>query len=617
MIGHWPDPLPDELLYSVIARLATQWGDPSPRHLGEVLFGCPSPRAVVDWPRHLERLSTRIGEPFDWSPDALRERLTFWPYYAPFWPEHRRQFMANAMAGDRIGLEMISGLLGQVRPPVLLHWCSACVVTDRHRYRTAYWHRGHQLPGVLVCPHHDIPLRASPVARSQRRSILRYVDLDTSCDEWADTLEPAAAAKPAWQHVARLSQDLLDHPRMGLDSLATLSAHLRAATIAAGWGRGRSQIAMGPLKQAIRDQFGEDFLADVGLAVDSSDSWIDRLYHARPRIPAPLMVILIAIASDVALDDVLVGGAHVRSVQDLEAYPCPHRDILVHRKERPLVAQPSAHDRAAAVWTCGECGLSFASGQTPPARRHVLQWGHRWDAELTRVVRDSQCSLRRAARLLAVDPTTLKRQMVRLGLVRAEWTMPPAVSPSENPVSDREVHRQAWQTLRAAHPTAGRTDLRQLAPALWVRLERNDKVWFENNQPLRKLSRGGRHVDWTTRDAALADAAADAVERIRAQRPPVRVTQTAIGRELQHMAWVRRYDDRLPLLAAFIESVAESPEDFAHRRVQVAIQEMRRKREPMHPWRIARRAGLRPRHVHLAHTVVTKGYSKFGFTKSV
>ena len=56
MIGHFPHPHPDELLYSVIARMRERFPGLNYRDLGVDLFASSSATAISDFPHRLSTL---------------------------------------------------------------------------------------------------------------------------------------------------------------------------------------------------------------------------------------------------------------------------------------------------------------------------------------------------------------------------------------------------------------------------------------------------------------------------------------------------------------------------------------------------------------------------------
>ena len=58
-------------------------------------------------------------------------------------------------------------------------FCPSCVAEDIKKYGEAYFHRVHQVEGVIVCPEHDCILKTYPIKRNEV-SRLKYIMLESS-----------------------------------------------------------------------------------------------------------------------------------------------------------------------------------------------------------------------------------------------------------------------------------------------------------------------------------------------------------------------------------------------------------------------------------------------------
>ena len=160
MRSYFPAALPDELLYSRLARYHLHSGSTSPKQTLDDLFGNRSVRAAIDLQCHLRALSNRISvlTPCRLS-DLMRD--TLFGYYASWQPTDTVSAVERAMIdGPAEGLHARLGIAaGKRLPPFPLRWCPRCYAEALKLHGEAYWRRAHQLPGVLVCPSHGIPLR--------------------------------------------------------------------------------------------------------------------------------------------------------------------------------------------------------------------------------------------------------------------------------------------------------------------------------------------------------------------------------------------------------------------------------------------------------------------------
>lgn len=165
MMGHFPTPYPDELLYSICARVQERMRFPRPRTALKVMFGTQARSVAIDLPCRLGHLVEQLPIGQLLTVDDLTVRTTLFPYYAPFLSEARMQTMHADMVGNQVSIihrRMGMGT-GWGLKSARLRLCRVCVATDRERYGECYRHRTHQAPGVEVCPIHAVLLSTTTV----------------------------------------------------------------------------------------------------------------------------------------------------------------------------------------------------------------------------------------------------------------------------------------------------------------------------------------------------------------------------------------------------------------------------------------------------------------------
>lgn len=156
MLGVFTDPYPDELLYSVIARLQERLCYPKVSKLMQEVFGYRAPCPSITFPCGVGRLIDALPASQTYSADHLLNAHTLFPFYALFLPAEMAEEMRRAMIeGKRRTLwSVIAKLHGLVIVPDCLRYCVKCMEEDRHVYGEPYWHRLHQIPGVVICDRH-------------------------------------------------------------------------------------------------------------------------------------------------------------------------------------------------------------------------------------------------------------------------------------------------------------------------------------------------------------------------------------------------------------------------------------------------------------------------------
>ena len=96
------------------------------------------------------------------SVDHLFEHATLFGFYSrPLSPERKRQWRHNQLTGDaRFINKFVTGSSGQKIRLIKEHlnFCKMCRRDDEMAYGVGHWRTIHQLPGVMHCPIHLIPL---------------------------------------------------------------------------------------------------------------------------------------------------------------------------------------------------------------------------------------------------------------------------------------------------------------------------------------------------------------------------------------------------------------------------------------------------------------------------
>lgn len=174
-----PQPYPDELLYGVIARYVGAGGRPVQAALVRTLGNHRFVKAEVGLPHWLSDLSESLAPSPATSPAQLAWRYTLWPYYGHYAPKEAVTLAYEAMNSSGEWLPAERRLRNQVAPPRRLAICRACAAEDASRFGEPYWHRMHQLPGVVVCARHgDTLLRTEIGNRGWERSQFHVVPHD-------------------------------------------------------------------------------------------------------------------------------------------------------------------------------------------------------------------------------------------------------------------------------------------------------------------------------------------------------------------------------------------------------------------------------------------------------
>jgi hypothetical protein len=614
MMTCWPEPYPDEIVYSIIARMQHRKRYPHQRILVQEVFGTDNVAAVVDLPSHLDMLVSRLPPGVPYGADQLIDYHTLLPFYQAFLPAHRVQRLRADMRGTNgQGIHTRLGLMAS-RVPMLqwLKYCSYCVAADREHRGECYWHREHQLDGVHLCPTHAIPLEKSTVSIRSNRTRYEFVCAEEAIpmqhvnqmpsypDEVHEALL-AIARDAAWllHNSVDTTLETIQQRYLLLlaeHDLATMSGSVRATK----------------LLQDFTDHYPSELLSllHCELDIQSGDTWLLRLVRKPDSAQHPVQHMLLIHFLGHTVESFF---RYHPDCQPFGAAGWPCLNPVCEQYHLPSIQSCAitysryAGGKPIGTFTC-TCGFSYTRtgpDQQPEdrfRRDRILQFGSIWHEHLRTCWADPAFSLRQIARLLGVDPATIKAQAAHLDLPfpRPGGRVLPEVQQQDNgdtgeALSQRDAYRAIWLQARAEHPDKGRKALRQnVAPGVYTWLYRHDRAWLEVNSPPRQRTKHSEsRIDWHERDAQWAVAVGEAAAQVRAAPgKPRRMTLSAIGKAIGQLGVLQKHLDKLPLTSAALQEVVETREVWAVRRIEQVATQAAQDGETLPRWQLIKRAGV-------------------------
>lgn len=498
MPGFVLQPGEGELVYSVIARYGAMIGQGEGRALMREFFDSSANVVPIDLPAGLERFAARSLATVD--PVSLVQKHTMFPYLFRFAPQHQvdraREWLLEGK-GRRPARTGVTAALFALPDRLML--CSECLRADAGVGLSA-WRREHHLPGVLVCPLHEVALRASRVTRKNRTGASAFVALTP---EIARDAVPRVVGARERRHLlgfARDSARLLKMPGAGCD-LPGIQHRLRDLLRDYRWSRAPSLIASAELAAAFARHSA---VRSLMLAMDLQ--WTDaqiatalnRLLYRDEVAKHPLLVLIVLSVAGATLDDLLATTPHAREpdhrVPTIRARPSirddlPCGNLLCARHHGPVAPQLIANGISVPVRAhCAACGFTYHWGPSRPRAIAVVETSPSWDALLAEMVSDPAVSVRAASRRLGIAPVSVMRAARRMGLWRAEWKDRPKLRLRQATMPARllAAHRAAWLAHMASDIAVPIKRLPQPAFAAYRWLMRHDREWMQEN------GRGGR-----------------------------------------------------------------------------------------------------------------------------
>lgn len=178
MVNFFPTIYEGELLYSTISRYKRMAGIVNKRAFYRDLYGQTVSLNNVYFSVRIDELVKNIGVYSSITSDKIIEKNTVFKIFTAFLNEEKsnklRSGMKSSASFNPYGEIGLSG--HKIKFPNNLIYCEKCFDEDLKRYGEVYLRVIHQIPGVLYCNKHKIPLIKSNILSSESR--INYICLD-------------------------------------------------------------------------------------------------------------------------------------------------------------------------------------------------------------------------------------------------------------------------------------------------------------------------------------------------------------------------------------------------------------------------------------------------------
>lgn len=504
-MGFFPNPYPGELLYGVAARYLSLTRYPSQQTVLAEWFGSAKAAAVIDLPGHLDRLVNEIPRPHPYTAETIIKWHSLFPVYSRFLSVAQAARAIDDMrSGSALSVKTRLGTLAtKVKGPKCLRVCPECVREDIRLYGEAYWHRVHQATGVEVCPTHHVFLEDTVASATNRQCKHALVTVPEHMDHLSpQRIKPESRFDRLLLDLAQDAQWLLDHPALQPIGLDRLHHKYMKLLYQRGFASIGGRVSITDLTEALTLHYGRDLLKQFGCDLKYSERhshWLTRLTQQPRRAQHPLHhMLLFRFLGYSAERFFLEEPTHPFGTGP---WPCLNPASSHYRQMVVTSCHVRREKRTGRLQgtfccTCGYIYTRWGPDETSHnlfEKTRVKVFGAEWEGQL-RALWTSGLGIKAISRRLAADPNTIRRYLNKpTGSTGRFYT---------SVLSERhERYRDLWTALRKEHPTASRSELAAMRPAVARWLRKHDREWLEANSPphLVRCPRRGR-VDRIVRD---------------------------------------------------------------------------------------------------------------------
>jgi len=588
----FPLPFTDETVYSLISRYHLLYGGDSFSGTLHSLLGYRSTVPTSPLPNRLNTLAERLPVGYPLTALQLLELHTLFPYYQPFLTASNSERIKRAMlTSGPCRTEAWAGLLAsKIHIDFSLKYCELCVKDDRERFGQPYWHRCHQLPGVIVCATHDSALRHIPRSAGQQRHALM---LPPEVPESMSLVwnEADMTTTPMLRLISTMSSDLLfcGLPNISTDMMRNAyQCVLRAKGLLINGNRIRSSAIENEFEPMRRQLYQ---IPDFGfLAVNEPTCWITRFIRQPRAIGHPL--------KHITFIAWLFGGwqsfIKAASTPTIVAYT-PANPIRRH-KEDWTTQLPELLNRQHMTITAAAKVVGKSTTTAAVAARRMNLKFKRCPHSIT-----PKIEKKIATRLNALLPLFCIADQLHLSLntVYRYYRAHPEIMIKRREKLT-EIHRTACRvcllkTIRK-YPNAGIKFIRSKINADYTWLYRHDRAFLRSvvsTLPQAVPDRSKQEIKRLQSDRDASSRIRQAARILsKEQSKPRRLTQQRLIEAAEVRRIVNIGLDKLPKTARVLHGYKETTLQFQKRRTLWAIRELSRLGKPLDLWRVKRLAGL-------------------------
>ena len=253
---------PDELLGPGLIRCCRWYQLPFKVFAREVLR-LPQLRAnfLGVWPLRAIAPLYRV------SPEHMLWNHTPFPYASGFLHGESFEMAQKAALQGGAGMPQLTAVMQNASMGLPYRKvCPRCVQEDLDIFGETYWHRSHNLPGVLLCAKHRCALAATNLAVSGELKTL--YDLPIECETMPS---PSVKRTAGVLDLAQRSVLLLNR-KEGPGQTRTSDTYRRLAN-ENGWLSNTRPVNEAAVAQAVESRFSSELLAAAGLPISGRLQW--------------------------------------------------------------------------------------------------------------------------------------------------------------------------------------------------------------------------------------------------------------------------------------------------------------------------------------------------------
>ncbi|RST76162.1 hypothetical protein D4T97_005100 [Siminovitchia acidinfaciens] len=571
MIPFFPMPYPDENFHSIVARYHMYSGNLAASHTYEDLFGIKLRGLKIEFPTHINTLVNRISKQ-SLTVDNLINNHTLYSFYTIFEGLKSRTLAREYMEkGNKKELSLIGGInKGHIKTNLTFKHCYHCIEDDIENYGETYWHRVHQIPGVLVCPSHNVPLI------SVRKNVMNNIDknLILANDKKIYELNPLHTLVK--RNIQQLSKYAIEAAKClkyysELNKIPDFPSCYKKGLQINGFKLGISYVDRQKWYSQFRRFYGDSFLNVMeSELINGNQNWLFKLLNKK-LFSHPLRHLLLIIFLFGTIEDLIKFSkdnkeANTEKVFGQGPWPCLNPAHIDYKKN--VISDLKINvkkDRLIGVFKC-TCGFVYSRNSIDlkngldKITKH--SFGPVWEDKFRELLqRGSKTG--EIGKLLQIAPSTVRKYKEIMESNNSSKRV-------ENLKKLQIENRRLWLELLQKENVSATTNYK-----LYEWLLRNDREWLTKHPLPSKNNRGyGKKINWAEKDKEILTEIKNIVNNwhLIEESGFVRKTKSSIAKQTKASfeTVIRGNYDNIPNTIKYIDSVVESSYEYNLRKIETA-----------------------------------------------
>jgi transposase len=624
MIIFFPDPYPDELLYSALARYHYYIGNDHYVDTNFEVYGVRKPISNLYFGAYLDFLSKSLQGSY--SVKEIIFAHTIFPFYQPFISEDLRNEIIDSMNFCNPNFATLTLFRIRICKKEYLYYCPKCANEDINNYGEPYFHVEHQLDGILVCSKHKLLIKPY-LSYEPLKDNYAYKRFDKSKVNLKIEFPIVNETYKKMVEISKLSHELfsLDTSNINKQKLCDYYKNILKEK---GFATLTGKIRRRELKVAMVDYYGEDFLNSLEslIEVDNINNWVDLIFQNRNFIHPIRHLLLINFLGQTIAEVIENIDKNYKYFGD-GPWPCMNHICNYYKADiiKTIDIKYAKEKVIIGFFKCDVCGFEYTrvyskDNDDKYEIRLIVDRGDLWHKTLIKYAEDENYSIKQIANIMDLSPTSISDTLKKLKVGRykeyntgicnearlneaknillnaknthelsyirktfgkqfdyilkyeEDWlytNLSYKKKAQYNGKEKLETYKQKFIKLKQSNQSITLSELSySLSSTACSFIKKNDPKWWEENAPKSKYGTNHKcgladiRVKWDDRDDELLLLLKDKHKEICNRENVTMITKNLFKKEIYSIPITQYSLERMPKSKIFIESIVDSTQSY-------------------------------------------------------